>query len=132
MTPPFRLWAAPGARSRDLDLADGGCDGALGDVEGQKPERVLGGCGIDGPPDRVDRVPVGCARGERELTAKRAVVALEGGEHDAAFVRLMAVGGQGTGHGASLLLCRRRDIGAAPWSAPSFPDPAALLYPGLE
>jgi hypothetical protein len=46
--------------------------------------------------------------------AKRAVVALEGGEHDAALMRLVAVVEQVTGHGSSLLLCRPGDIGEAP------------------
>jgi hypothetical protein len=59
-------------------------------------------------------------------------VPFERGEHDAAFVCLMAMVEQVTGHGLSLLPRRRRDIGAAPCSAPSFLEPAALLYRGPE
>ena len=41
-------------------------------------------------------------------------MALEGGEHNAALVRLVAVVEQVTGHTLSLLLRRPGDIGEAP------------------
>src|SRR5690242_5871029 len=68
-------------RSWDVDLVDDRCRGALRDVIGQKPERFLGGCRLDGPPDGV---PAGAARSERRPMAKRAFVPFERGEDDAA------------------------------------------------
>ena len=100
-----------GGWSWNVDLADARCRRALRDVEGEQSDRVPLGCGFDGPPDRV---PARKARGERRAVAKRAVVAFEGGEHDAALVRLVAVVEQVTRHGSSLLLRQARDIGEAP------------------
>jgi hypothetical protein len=50
--------------------------------------------------------------------AKRALVAFEGGEHDAALVRLVTVMKQVAGHAASLPPRPLRDIGRHPDPAP--------------
>src|SRR5689334_3507329 len=94
------LLAGGMARSRDLDLADARDGGAGGDVVREQPERAGLGLGFDRPPDRV---AAGAAGRERGLMAKRAVVALERGEDDAALLRLVTVVEQVTRHGSSLL-----------------------------
>jgi len=100
-----------GTRSWDLDLAHARCSGALGDVAGQQPERVLFGCRFDRPPDRV---PAEAARRQGCPVAKWTSVSLEGGEDDAALIRLVAMVEQVAGHEPSLLPRRRCDIGAPP------------------
>ena len=81
--------------SRNVDRGDAGYSGALGDVEGEQREGVCFGLGFHGP---LDRVSAGAARCERWLAAKRAVVALERGEHDTAIVRLVSVVEHEAGH----------------------------------
>ena len=56
------------------------------------------------------------ARGQRRAMAERALVALEGGERDAALVRLVAVMDQEARHATRLTAGRRPDIGRAPRS----------------
>jgi hypothetical protein len=56
----------------------------------------------------------GTARRERALAAKWTLMALEGGEHDAALASLMAMAEQVTGHASNLPIDRPDDIGATP------------------
>src|SRR4030095_14715874 len=86
--------------SRDLDLADGGDGGALGDVERQKLECAVLAVGVHRPPDLV---ATGAARRQGRPVAKRALVACEGGEHHAAVVGGVTVVKQVTRHAPSLL-----------------------------
>src|SRR4051812_49913086 len=83
------MWVSFGriGSSRDRDLAHASDRRALRDEERQEPQRVLFACGLDPPPDRV---AAGRAGGQRRAVAERALVALEGGERDAALVRLVA------------------------------------------
>src|SRR5205823_398638 len=99
MAPPSRRAWHTRTRSRDLHLAHARGGGAVGDVRGQQPERVLFGCRFDRPPDRVS---AGATRRERRLVPKRASMTPERCEDDAAFVRLVAVMKQVTGHEPSL------------------------------
>src|ERR671911_792072 len=103
---PFALVALGPTWSRNVDRGDAGCGGALGDVEGEQREGVCFRLGLHGPPDRVS---AGAARCERRLAAKRAVVALERGEHDTAVVRLVSVVEHEAGHGARLTSPGRAD-----------------------
>ena len=116
MACPFLLvvaWGADfgGAGHGICDLAHARGGRALGDVERQQRERVLLARGLDGPPDRV---PAGAARGERRPVAKRASVPFEGGEDDAALVRLVVVVEQVVGHADDPAAPRPRDIGEPP------------------
>ena len=77
-----------GIALRDLDRADPGRGGALGEVERQLLERLLFASRFHDPPDRVPAVRAG---GERLLTAQWALLALERGERDAALLRLVLV-----------------------------------------
>ena len=67
--------------------------------------------GFNCPPDLVS---AGTARRERVPTAKRALVAPEGGERDAALARLVAVMEQVAGHGSNVPADVPGDIGATP------------------
>jgi hypothetical protein len=81
--------------SWDIDLADLCRHRSLSNVEREKSECIALRVGFHCPPDLVT---AGTARGERALTAKRALMALKSGEDDAALARLMAVVEQVTGH----------------------------------
>jgi len=59
-------------------------------------------------------VPAGAAGREGRPVAERALVPPERGKDDAAFIRLVAVMKQVTGHGPSVALPGRADIGRAP------------------
>ena len=72
----------------------------------------------DRPPDPVVSVD---ARGERRAMAQRARVALEGGECDAALVRLVAVMDEVAGHASRLAPIPHPDIGRAPRSRTLIP-----------
>src|SRR4051812_48247408 len=98
-------------RSRDHDLAHASDRRALRDEERQELKRVHFAGGLDRPPDRV---AAGRARGQRRAVAERALVALEGGERDAAVPRLVAVLDQEARHATRLTPWRHPDIGRAP------------------
>src|SRR3954451_19130628 len=100
-------------RSWDHDLAHASDRRALRDEERQEPQRVLLAGGLDRPPDRV---AAGRAGGQRRAVAERALVALEGGERDAALVRLVAVLDEEAGHAARLTRRRHPYIGRPPRS----------------
>src|SRR5262249_54180655 len=70
---------------------------------------------FDLPPDCV---PARTARADRRLVAQRAVVALEGGEHDTALMRLVAVLEDVQGHALSFGEAGSAHIGATPRSRP--------------
>ena len=106
--PPLRRKRA---LTGDLHLGNARDGGAGGDVVRELPERVGLGLGLDRPPDRV---AAGAARPERGLMPKRALVALERGEDDAALLRLVTVVEQVTRHGSSLLPGGGCDIRGAP------------------
>src|SRR4051794_14539206 len=97
--------------SRDDDLGDPSGGRALRDEERKLSQRVLLAVGLDRPPDRVatDR-----AGGQRRAMAEGTLVALEGGECDAALVRLVAVLDDEAGHAARLTPRPRPYIGRPP------------------
>jgi hypothetical protein len=106
-----RASRAGGGWSWDLDLADTADGRALGDVVGEEPERLLLGLGLDRPPDRVS---AGAARREGRAMTQRAPVSLEGGEDDAALLRVVAMLEQVAGHESSFARTGCADIGASP------------------
>ena len=81
--------------SWDLDLAHAGDGCALSDEEGQELECVRFCCGIHGPPDVVSARAAG---GERPSVAEWTLFAFEGGECEAALVRMVAVVKEVAGH----------------------------------
>src|SRR5262245_31141640 len=106
---PF--WSAVSVELGDADVVDPGRRRARGDVEREQAEGVLRGRGLDRPPDRV---AARVARPERRLTAKRAVVPLEGGERDPALGRVVTVVEEVSGHGSTVPPPARGDIRVAP------------------
>jgi len=97
--------------SWDIDLAYLRCHRSLGHVERQERECITLRVGFHCPPDLVT---AGTARRERALTAKRALMAPESGEHYAALVCLMAVMEQVASHPFNLPTDLPDDIGATP------------------
>jgi hypothetical protein len=83
----------------------------LGHVEREESECTAFRLGFHCPPDLVT---AGTARRERALPAKRALMALESGEHYAALARLMAVVEQIAGHASNLPTDFPDDIGRTP------------------
>ena len=84
---------------------------SLGHIEREESKCITLRLGFHRPPDRMT---AGTARGERALTTKRALMALEGGEHDAALARLVTVVEQVAGHASNLPTELPDDIGATP------------------
>jgi hypothetical protein len=84
--------------SWDIDPADLCRHRSLGHVEREESECITLRVGFHCPPDLVT---AGTARRERALTAKRALMALESGEHDAALASLMAMVEQVAGHASN-------------------------------
>ena len=97
--------------SRDSYFGDLSRSRALSDVEGQLRDCLRLGGSIDRPPDGVSTGP---ARGERGAVTERALVSLEGREHDAAFWGLVFVVEDVPGHPSRLPHAMRRDIGGLP------------------
>src|SRR4051812_9070418 len=97
--------------ARGHDLAHRRDRWALRDEERQQPPRVPPARGLDRPPDRV---AAGRAGGQRRAMAEVTLVALEGGECDAALVRLVAVLDDEAGHAARLTPRPHPYIGRAP------------------
>jgi hypothetical protein len=95
----MRLW--------DVDVAHARDRRSSGDVRRKQSECVCFSARFDLPPDRVAS---GAAGRECGLVAQRTVVSSDGGEHDGALVRLVAV----LEHDRSLAVSAPADIGVAP------------------
>lgn len=97
--------------SWDIDLADSCRRRSLGHVEREESECITLRFGVHCPPDGVT---AGTAGGESPLTAERALVAFEGGEHHPALRRVVTVLEQVAGHASKLPTELPDDIGATP------------------
>ena len=115
-------------RGQGISTRDPGCSGALGDEERQEPERLGLAAGL---------APTTRSRGRRRRTrraspaAQRALVALEGGERDAALMRLVSVVDEEARHAMRVLSNARPDIRGAPRSG-TLISRAALGYARLR